>query len=42
LSLLDFGDDVKESDKDPAVVNDAETLSVAGFDTTRAQQEKEA
>ena len=41
MSLLDFGDDVKESDKDLAVVKDAETLSVAGNDTTRSRQEKE-
>jgi IS605 OrfB family transposase len=41
-SLLDFGDGIKKSDQDPAVVKDAETLAVAGNDTTRAQQEKEA
>jgi hypothetical protein len=41
-SLLDFGDGFKESDQDCAVVKDAETLSVAGSDTTRAQQEKKA
>jgi hypothetical protein len=41
-SLLDFGDGVKESDQDPAVVKDAETLAVAGSDTTRDRQEKEA
>ena len=42
LSLFDFGDDIKESDKDYAVAKDAETLSVAGIDTTRVRQEKEA
>jgi IS605 OrfB family transposase len=41
-SLLDFGDEVKESDQDPAVVKAAETFTVAGSDTTRGQQEKEA
>ena len=41
-SLLDFGDDVKESDEDHAVVKDAEKLSVAGSDITRTRQEKEA
>jgi IS605 OrfB family transposase len=42
MSLLDFGDDVKESDQDCAVVKDAETLAVTGNDTTRFRQEKEA
>jgi IS605 OrfB family transposase len=42
MSLLDFGDGVKESDQDHAVVKDAETLSVADSDTIRARQEKEA
>ena len=41
-SLLDFGDGIRESDQDYAVVKDAETLSVTGTDTTRARQEKEA
>jgi hypothetical protein len=41
-SLLDFGDGIKESDKDHAVVKDAEILAVAGNDTTRVRQEKEA
>jgi IS605 OrfB family transposase len=41
-SLLDFGDGVKKSDQDYAVVKDAEKLSVAGNDTTRVRQEKEA
>ena len=40
--LLDFGDDIREGDHDHAVVRDAETLSVAGSDTTRARQKKEA
>ena len=41
-SLLDFGDKVKKSDQDHAVVKDAETLSVTGRDTTRVRQEQEA
>ena len=41
-SLLDFGDGIKKSDQDCTVVKDAETLSVAGNDTTRTRQEKEA
>jgi ribosomal protein L37E len=41
-SLLDFGDDVKESDQDHAVVKDAKKLAVAGSDTTKVRQEKEA
>jgi IS605 OrfB family transposase len=41
-SLLDFGDGVKESDQDPVVGKDAETLTVTGMDTTRERQEKEA
>jgi transposase len=40
-SLLDFGDGIKESDQDHAVVKDAEKLSVAGSGTTRVQQKKE-
>jgi IS605 OrfB family transposase len=40
--LLSFGDESEMGDKDPAVVKDAETLSVAGNDTFRARQEKEA
>jgi IS605 OrfB family transposase len=39
--LLSFGDEAELSDKDSAVGKDAETLSVAGSDTTRTQQEKE-
>jgi transposase len=41
-SLLDFTDEVQKGDNDPAVEKDAETLTVAGEDTTRVQQEKEA
>ena len=41
-SLLDFGDNVKESDQDHAVAKDAEMLSVTGSETTRGRQEKEA
>jgi IS605 OrfB family transposase len=41
-SLLDFGDKDKMSDEDPAVVNDAKTLTVAGRDISRTRQEKEA
>ena len=41
-SLLDFGDRIKESDQDHAVVKDAETLTVTGSDTLRFRQEKEA
>jgi IS605 OrfB family transposase len=41
-SLLEFGDDIKESDQDCAVVKDAKTLSATGNDTTRIRQEKEA
>jgi hypothetical protein len=37
MSLLDFGDDVKMGDEDPAVVRDAETLSIAESDTLRAR-----
>jgi len=41
-SLLDFGDDVGESDKDLAVVGTVEELSVAGSDAPVLRQEKEA
>jgi len=41
-SLPSFGDESGMGDKDPAVVRDAETLSVAGKDTPRLRQEKEA
>jgi transposase len=41
-SLLDFGDDIKESDQDHAVVKDVEKLTVTGSDTSRVRQEKEA
>jgi hypothetical protein len=41
-SLLDFSDKVQKSNNDPAVEKDAETLTIAGEDTTRVQQEKEA
>jgi IS605 OrfB family transposase len=41
-SLLSFGDESGMSDEDPAVVRDAETLSVTGDDTSRTRQEKEA
>ncbi|KXH76403.1 MAG: hypothetical protein AM326_02740 [Candidatus Thorarchaeota archaeon SMTZ-45] len=41
-SLLDFGDNVKMGDKDPAVANDAETLSVPENDALKVRQEKEA
>jgi hypothetical protein len=42
MSILDLGDDIKESNEDHAVAKDAEMLSVAGFDTARTRQEKEA
>ncbi len=42
VSLLDFSDEVRKGDNDLAVEKDAETLAVAGDDTTRTQQEKEA
>jgi IS605 OrfB family transposase len=42
MSLLDFGDGIKESVQDHAAVKDAEILSVTGSDTTRGRQEKEA
>ena len=41
-SLLDFGDDVGESDKDLAVVRTVEKFSVAGSDAPVLRQEKEA
>ncbi|MGY5874813.1 MAG: zinc ribbon domain-containing protein [Candidatus Thorarchaeota archaeon] len=40
--LASFSDGTSESDKDPAVVRDAETLSVAGSDEPAQGQEKEA
>ena len=40
--LLCFGDEAEMGDKDHTVVKDAETLSVAGSDTTRIRQKKEA
>ena len=40
--LLSFGDEAELCDKNPAVVKDAETLSVTGNDTPRRRQEKEA
>ena len=40
--LLSFGDESELGDKDHAVIKDAETLSVAGSNTTRTRQEKEA
>jgi IS605 OrfB family transposase len=40
--LLSFGDEAEMGDEDLAVVKDAETLTVAGSDTTRVRQEKEA
>ncbi|MGY5876005.1 MAG: transposase [Candidatus Thorarchaeota archaeon] len=39
--LLDYSDGIKMGDNDPAVVRNAETLSVAGEDTIRKRQEKE-
>ena len=42
MDLLSFGDKSEMGDKDPAVVKDAETLSVAGCDTNRSRQKKEA
>jgi IS605 OrfB family transposase len=42
MDLLSFGDESEMGDKDPAVANDAETLSVAGCDANRARQKKEA
>jgi hypothetical protein len=42
MDLLSFGDESEMGDKDPAVVKDAETLSVAGCDTNRVRQKKEA
>ena len=41
-SLLDFSDEVRMGDNDPAVERDAEALTVAGDDTHRIRQEKEA
>jgi hypothetical protein len=41
-NLLSFGDKTEIGDKNPAVVKDAEILSVAGTDATRVRQEKEA
>jgi IS605 OrfB family transposase len=42
MSLLDFGDEVKKGDNDPAVVRTMEALSVAGIDTPTPKQEEEA
>jgi hypothetical protein len=42
LDLLSFGDESELGDKDLAVVKDAEILTVAGNDTARGRQEKEA
>jgi IS605 OrfB family transposase len=42
MDLLSFGDKAELGDKDQALVKDAEILTVAGYDTTRARQEKEA
>ena len=39
--LSDFGDKIKECDKNPAVVRTVETLSVAGSDESATRQEKE-
>ena len=36
-SLLDFGDNIKESDEDHTVAKDAEMLSIAGNDTARTR-----
>ncbi len=41
MSLLEFGDGIKEGDNDPAVVRTEKTLSVTGNDATRNRQEKE-
>jgi hypothetical protein len=38
---LSFSDVSEMGDKDPAVVRNAEILSVAGIDTLRFRQEKE-
>ncbi|MHA1480984.1 MAG: hypothetical protein ACTSQZ_06145 [Candidatus Thorarchaeota archaeon] len=40
--LSDFGDKIKMSDNDPAVVKTVENLSVAGSDTPAVVQEEEA
>ncbi|MFQ5834256.1 MAG: zinc ribbon domain-containing protein [Candidatus Thorarchaeota archaeon] len=42
MSLLDFSDDIKRGDDDPAVGRTVETLAVAGSDEPASGQEKEA
>ncbi len=42
MSLLDFGDNIRIDDNDPAVERTVENLSVLEIDTSKSKQEKEA